>query len=51
MTVHNQIYPVYKLSLDNTDILIDIFHRKSRDSTLIIYYKESLKICTYFLYK
>lgn len=41
MAVHNQIYPVYKLSLDNTDILIDIFHRKNRDSTLIIYYKES----------
>ena len=44
MTVHNQIYPVYKLSLDNTDILIDIFHRKSRDSTLIIYYKESIEM-------
>ena len=29
MAVHNQIYPVYKLSLDNTDILIDIFHRKT----------------------
>ena len=41
MAVHNQIYPVYKLSLDNVDILIDIFHRKSHDSTLIIYYKES----------